>query len=131
MSDPGAPPVVPAVPLVPPVVTRRRGRGFGVAALVLGILLVFGELLWVGFGALLFPALVWVFPIVVVLATVVLVIHVLVALIAVALGIVAIVQNRGRIAGLVGIVLTLLSTAVIVVIGVFFGELVSILSYTG
>lgn len=119
----------PAVVVDPVAVPRRRG--FGITSLVLGILLVVGVALWMFVGATLFPALVWVFPIVLGAALVIAVVHVVVAAIALVFGILALVKDRGRVSGIVGLVLTVLATAALVLVGVFFAELVGVLYPSG
>jgi hypothetical protein len=113
-----------------PAVVAPRRRGFGTTSLVLGILLVVGVALWLLIGSIFFVALVWVFPIVVVLAFIIAAIHFVVATIALVCGILALVKNRGRVTGGIGIALTLIATAAIVLVGFFFVQVTSVL-YTG
>lgn len=114
----------------PAVVVPRR-RGFGTTSLVLGILLVVGVALWLLIGSVLFAALVWVFPIVVVAAFIIAAIHVVVAVTALVLGILGVAKNRGRVTGVIGIVLTVVATAATVLVGVFFFEIVGLLYGAG
>lgn len=113
----------------PERVAERPSPALGITSLVLGILLVLGVLLWFAIGASLFVALVWVFPLVVLAATVIGAIHLVVAITATVLGILAIVRDRGRVTGIVGLVLTLLSTASAAFVAFFFVETMSVLGY--
>lgn len=100
-------------------------RGFGIASLVLGCLLVIGVACWLLVGSTLFLALVWIMYLVIIVAIVIAAIHLVVALLSTVFGVLAIARDRGRVMGIVGIVLTTLSTAVTVVVGFFFVETVT------
>lgn len=104
-------------------------RGFGIASLVLGVLLVIGVVIWLLTGSVLFLALVWIMPLVIVAAIVIGVVHLVVAVLAIVLGILAIVRNRGRVMGIIGIVLTVLATATTALVGYFFFETLRALSF--
>jgi hypothetical protein len=110
-----------------PAVVAPRRRGFGATSLVLGILLVVGVALWLLIGSIFAVALVWVFPIVVIAAFIIAAIHLVVAVIALVFGILAVAKDRGRVTGVIGIVLTAVATAATVLVGVFFVELVGAL----
>jgi hypothetical protein len=110
------------LPVTPAAPSARRG--FGIASLVLGILLVIGVALWLLIGSTLFLALVWIMYLVIIVAIVIAVIHLVVALLSTVFGVLAIVRDRGRVMGIVGIVLTTLATAVTVLVGFFFVETV-------
>ena len=99
-------------------------RGFGIASLVLGCLLVLGVASWLLIGSALFLALVWIMYLVIIVAIVIAAIHVVVALLAAVFGVLAIARDRGRVMGIVGLVLTALATAVTVLVGFFFVETV-------
>lgn len=113
--------------IVLPPTPDPRSRGLGVASLVLGILLVLGVALWMVVGGVFLALLVWIFPIVVVAAFVIGAVHLVVMTIALVLGILAIVKDRGRMAGIFGIVLTVIATAVTVLVAIFFAEIAGIL----
>ncbi|GHF11474.1 hypothetical protein [Pseudolysinimonas yzui] len=111
-----------------PVAEPAPRSGFGIASLVLGILLVVGVALWLMTGSALFLALVWVLPLVIVAAIVIGAIHLVVAVLATVFGILAIARNRGRIMGIIGIVLTVAATAAAALVAVFFFETLGALS---
>jgi hypothetical protein len=117
-------------PVVVAEAAPPRRSGFGVTSLVLGILLVVGVALWLVIGSALFLALVWVFPIVVAAAIVIGVIHLVVAVLAIVFGVLGISRNRGRVTGIIGIVLTLVATVVTGFVGYFFAQTAGVL-YTG
>jgi hypothetical protein len=114
-----------------PAVVAPRRRGFGTTSLILGILLVIGVALWLLIGGIFFAALVWVFPIIVVAAFVIGAIHFVVGTTALVFGILALVKNRGRVAGAIGLLLTVIATVVTVFVAVFFVEVASALYGAG
>lgn len=109
-------PVEPTVGASEPAPAEPR-RSFGMTSLVLGILLVLGVVLWAVIGSSLLLVSVWIFPLVLTTAIVIAAVHVVVAALTLGFGVGAVVRNRGRLAGALGILLTLVATAAAALVG--------------
>lgn len=118
--------VEPAAVVSEPAPLEPR-RSFGVTSLVLGILLVLGVVLWAVIGSSLLLVLVWVFPLVLTTAIVIAAAHVVVAALALGFGVGAIVRDRGRVTGVLGILLTLVATAAAALVGYVVVEFMGVL----
>ncbi len=107
-------------PIVVQPVADPRSRGVGVTSLAIGILLVLGVALWMLLGGLFAAALVFALPLFVVAAFVLGSVHLVAAAISLSCGVVAIAKDRGRLTGILGIVLTVLATTAAVLGGALF-----------